>query len=149
MNTVPKRVWVVLAVSVALNMFCLGVFASRHMGMRGRMPHAMGARAFMHRSGLHSAGPDVQAILKEQREGVHQRMHALGESRKRVREALKAEPYDAARVDAAFGDVREQTSAMQAQMHGVLSKVASKLSPDQRKRLAGALWGPRGDDVAP
>jgi Spy/CpxP family protein refolding chaperone len=151
-SSVPKRIWVVaLAVSIALNMFCLGVFAARHMGMRGRggPDHEGGPRAFMHHSGLRNAGPEVQAILKQQREGVRERVHALSDARKRAREAIKAEPFDSARVEAAFKDVREQTSAMQTHMESVLSTVAAKLTPEQRKRLANALWSSRSDVLEP
>ena len=150
MKSVPKGVWIVLAVSIALNMFCLGVFAARHTGgWRERGGHDMGPRAFLRHSGLRSAGPEVQAILKEQRGGVHDRVRALSEARKRAREALQAEPYDAARVEKAFDEVRGQTGEMQKHIQGVLSQVAGKLSGEQRKKLANALWLSRSDVMGP
>jgi len=148
-SSLSKRIWLLLGVSLALNMFCLGVFAARHFGMRERFGRDGGPRAFMHHSGLHNAGPEVQDILKRHRDDVRERMHALNDSRKRVRDALKSEPYDAARVAAAFADVRDKSSAMQADMHSVLIEVAKQLGPDQRRRMASSLWQTRGDMQAP
>lgn len=149
MSSTPKGIWLLLAASLALNMFCLGVFASRRLGPHPGFDRDVGPRAFMHHSGLRNAGPEVQGILKHHREGVRERMHALTDSRKRARDALRAEPFDRAQVEAAFADVRDKSSAMQADMHGVLLEVAGHLGPEQRKRMAGALWQSRGDVQAP
>lgn len=162
MNGVPKRVWVILAVSVALNLFCFGLFASRYAGpFRGRMrdrdahEHERGGggpgdgqRGFLKRAGLRDAGPDVQAILRDHRGEIRENMHALVDSRNRVRETLRSEPLDAARLKADFAQVREQTAAMQADMHEVLNELAGKLNADQRKRMANALWRGHGEPQA-
>lgn len=140
-RSVPRKFWVALAISAALNMFCLGLFVARATWYR---PEARGdemsARAFLRHSGLREAGPEVQAILKGQRGHMRDTMRSLAEVRREAQEALRAEPYDAARVRAALAQVRERTSAMQADMHEVLADIASKLSPGQRKRMASALW---------
>ena len=149
MNKVPRVIWLALAASVALNTFALGVFAARHFGPRERSGRDVGPRAFMHQSGLRKAGPEVQAILREHKGEIRERMHALRDARKQVREALKAEPYDPARAEAAFAQMRERNALMQTDMHAVLSELAKQLNREQRARMADALWHTRSDVQAP
>ena len=149
MSTVPKGIWLALAGSIALNMFGLGVFAARGLGPRDHGGHDAGRHAFIHQSGLHSAGPEVQSIMKQHRGAVRERVHALTDARKRLRDALTAEHYDPARVEAGFSEVRDKSSAMQADMHGVLSDVAKHLAVEQRKRMANALRRSRREMPSP
>jgi uncharacterized membrane protein len=151
-----KHLWVMLAVSVMVNLFCLGWFVSRsslplraRMQQHGRDDGGGGPRGFLHRSGLRDAGPDVQAILKRQRSELHDHSRAIGEARHQAQEALSAEPFEPERLQRSFGEVREQTASMQAAMHKALEDVAGKLNAEQRKRLADALWHRRGDHPDP
>jgi uncharacterized membrane protein len=154
-----KHLWVMLAVSVMVNLFCLGWFAARSsLPFRARMQqhererereNGGGPRGFLRRSGLRDAGPEVQAILKRQRSELHDHSQALGEARHQAQDALRAEPFEPARLQRSFGDVRAQTASMQAAMHQALEEVAGKLNTEQRKRLAEALWHRRGDQPDP
>jgi uncharacterized membrane protein len=147
-SAIPKRFWVVLGVSVALNMFCVGLFVGRVVPLRqGRFAPAhqeqlddVGPRAFMRHSGLRDAGPEVKQLLRARHERVKGSMHALSQSHERVRAALEAEPYDRERAAQAFRDTRELTTQMQTDMHDTLIDVAGKLGPAQRKRMAESLW---------
>jgi uncharacterized membrane protein len=140
MSGTPKALWISLAVSVALNLFFLGLAASRHEQFRGRMHEESGPRAFMRHSGLREAGPEVQQVLKQQRQNARDDAHALAQARTAVQKALASEPFDAGLTGAAFAEVRARTTAMQAQMHAVLLEVAAKLNREQRQRMADALW---------
>jgi len=149
MSAVPARFWVILGVSLALNLFFAGLIAGRVMTHRGRPPQAgledeLGPRGFLKRSGLREAGPEVKQILRERREQLKGNMRSLGQSREQVRAALEAEPYDAAAAAAAFARTREVSSQMQGDMHNALLDVASKLTPAQRKRMADSLWNHHG-----
>jgi uncharacterized membrane protein len=145
-SAIPKGFWALLAVSVALNLFCVGLVAGRLLPLR--QPHPQqhfgagddGPRAFLRYSGLREAGPDVKQILHDHRDQVKGSMHALNQSRERVRTALQAEPYDRERVSQAFQDTRELTTRMQGDMHQALIDVAGKLTPAQRARMAESLW---------
>jgi uncharacterized membrane protein len=152
-----KHLWVMLAVSVMVNLFCLGWFASRaslpfgaRMQQREReRENGGGPRGFLHRSGLRDAGPDVLAILKRQRMELHDHPRAIGEARHQAQDALRAEPFEPGRLQRSFGEVRAQTASMQAAMHKTLEEAAGKLNAEQRKRLAEALWHRRGDHPDP
>lgn len=149
MRAVPKGFWAFLAISVALNLFAAGLLAGRAMSFRQHgFDHGPGARggdednprAFLRHSGLREAGPEVKAILRDHRDEVRESMHALNQSRERVRDALKHEPYDRDAVARAFSETRELTTRMQADMHQALVDVADKLTPAQRARMAESLW---------
>jgi uncharacterized membrane protein len=148
-SSVPKRIWVLLAVSLAVNLFCLGLVAGGRFRPRPEHREESDPRAFMRHSGLREAGPEVKQILKQRREHMKGRMRELGRARDRVRVALEAEPYDAAAVTRAFGDTRELTTQMQTDMHSALTDVAGKLTPEQRKRMAESLWSHRGKHALP
>jgi uncharacterized membrane protein len=145
-SAIPKRFWALLAVSAALNLFCLGLVVGRVMPLRQqRQQQHLGAgddgpRAFLKYSGLREAGPEVKQILHDHREQVKGSIHALNQSRERVRAALQAEPYDRDHVSQAFQDTRELTTRMQGDMHQALIDVAGKLTPAQRARMAESLW---------
>lgn len=144
MSTVPKRFWILLVTSVALNLFLLGLMAGRLVHLRPRFERdEIDTRAFLRQSGLRSAGPEVKAILRQRHGQVRERMHALGQARDHVRRSLEAEPYDPAEVTRALQQTRDLTTQMQADMHEVLVDVAGKLDPDQRKRMAESLWSGR------
>jgi uncharacterized membrane protein len=148
MSSIPKKFWVILGVSLAINLFCIGLIAGRLSSHRER-PQAsfeddLGPRGFLKRSGLREAGPEVKQILRARREQLKDNMHTLGQSREQVRAALKADPYDAEAAAAAFARSREVASQMQADMHNALLDVSSKLTPAQRRRMADSLWNHRG-----
>jgi len=60
----------------------------------------------------------------------------LRDARKRVREAMAAEPFDRAALENAFADVRVRFDDLQKVLHGALADAASRLPPDARQRLA-------------
>jgi uncharacterized membrane protein len=149
MSSVPKKVWVILGVSLAINLFFGGLIAGRLMSHRERPHHVgiedeLGPRGFLKRSGLREAGPEVKQILRARREELKGNMRSLAQAREQVRVALENEPYDAEAAAAAFARSREVSGQMQADMHNALLEVSSKLTPAQRKRMAASLWNHRG-----
>lgn len=145
MSAVPTKLWVILGVSLAINLFFGGLIAGRMLSHRGRPPHAafeddLGPRGFLKRSGLREAGPEVKQILRARREELKSNMRSLGQARQDVRVALSADPYDAQAASAAFARTRELSGKLQADMHNALLDVASKLTLEQRRRMADSLW---------
>jgi hypothetical protein len=144
MSELPKRFMIVLAVSLGLNLFFLGLFASRHLVPQHIHPHqefrSQNIHTFLRRSGLLAAGPKVRDIVETERPNARARIHAVGEARAKAREALQAVPFDGARLDAAFAEVHARTSEMQQAAFATFSRVARELNDAQRKRMADALW---------
>jgi Spy/CpxP family protein refolding chaperone len=149
-SSIPKRFWVLLAASVAINLFCVGLMVGRLTPWRSKPPHGgdggdeIGPRGFLRHSGLREAGPEVKQILKQHRDEVKASMRALGQARDGVRGALEAEPYDPQAASRAFARTRELTNQMQVDMHDALLDVSNKLTHEQRKRMGDSLWGRRG-----
>jgi uncharacterized membrane protein len=140
-SSLPKRLLVLLSVSLALNLFGLGVFAARHwMRPPGAARGEYGAHAFLHLSGLSNAGPAAQAVVRDHRTSIRQRMHELGDARDEVRAALQAQPFDPARFDTALAAVRKSTASMQEDMHVALSQLARAIDDEHRKHMANTLW---------
>jgi Spy/CpxP family protein refolding chaperone len=150
MSGLPRSVLTVLAISLALNLFFIGAWTGRHFSGRG--PHdqhgeTLRARDFIHRSGLDDADPAVHDIIHAQRQRLHEQTRALAEARTAVREALENEPFDPAKLDRALTSVETRNNELQRAMHAALSEVARAVKPDQRRKMANALWpkpGPRG-----
>lgn len=147
MSELPKRFVIALAISLGLNLFFLGVFASRHLVPQRIHPRAEfrgeNIQTFLHRSGLLDDGPKVRDIVETERPNARARIHAIGEARAKARAALQATPFDGTRLDAAFAEVHARTSEMQQAAFATFSRVARELDDAQRKRMADALW-PRG-----
>jgi uncharacterized membrane protein len=133
---------ILLAASLALNLFFLGLMAGRQLPLRTRpSPDEVDARFFLRHSGLRDAGPEVKELMRQRRGEMRERMRAIGDARERVRQALQAEPFDRPQTEQALRQTRELTSQMQADMHQTLADVAGKLDHEQRKRMADSLWG--------
>ena len=144
MSNIPKPFAIGLALSVALNLFFLGIWAGRHWSGREPDGYGLNVHGFLRRSGLNDAGPNVQQILHAERSAIRQRMHDMAEARRKVRDALDAEPFDRARLEAALADVQTQTASVQQQMHVTLVKIADSVDAQHRARMANALWPKRG-----
>lgn len=141
MSGIPKSVLAVLAASLALNLFFVGVWTGRHFH-RERAFHGqpLGVHGFLRRSGLDDAQPEVKKIIRARRDAIRDHMRALGKARDGVRAALQAQPYEPSKLDAALSDVEARNDDLQRAMHGSLADVARAVSPEQRLRMADALW---------
>lgn len=129
MSERSRRRWLVLGVlSAVLNVFLIGFVAGRHaFGPGGCSP-----RGFVH-------GP--RAVLREHlppedRARLRERMGDVRRAREQVRAALTREPYDPAQLEAALRSLRQRSLEVQDDMHRTLLEGASKLSPEERRRLA-------------
>jgi uncharacterized membrane protein len=141
MNAVPKRFLLLLAASLALNLFLLGVGTARFWLHRDfERNGGLSAHAFLKRSGIDESEPAVQAIVRAQRATVRKRMHDLSDARAHVREVLESEPFDPAKLDAALEAVRTRTNDMQRDMHVAVSGIAAAVDAEHRHKMADALW---------
>jgi uncharacterized membrane protein len=77
------------------------------------------------RQSFEAAGPDIRARAK-----------ALREARDRVRDAIAAEPFDRARLDAALSDMRVHVDALQTAVQAAIADGVSKLPADVRRKVS-------------
>jgi Spy/CpxP family protein refolding chaperone len=88
----------------------------------------------------------IDAAFAAQRPELRQRIRALFDARRGVRDAIRAEPFDRPALDAAFARLRtaEADAALQAQ--GALGDVLQQLTPEERQQLADLVprRGPHG-----
>jgi hypothetical protein len=116
---VIKRLSWALAISVGLNLFLVGFGLTRAWRM-----HGMGHR------------PGLMHMLGEPTPELHAQHQALNAARKRVADALEAEPYDRARTERALGELRANVTRGQELLHRRLLERADELSPAQRHKIA-------------
>ena len=108
-------------------------------GMRGRhggvFPGLIDPRAL--RAAL---GPERQdaldGILQSHREAMRTHLGALFEARRAVRDAIVAEPFDRAALDAAFEDLRSAEAATANEAQALFGDVLAQTSMAERQRLA-------------
>lgn len=143
----PVRVLtVLLAVSLAINVFCLGAFAAwAWQGGFERGRHGDGRRALFHAERILD-GPGrakLEWLTREQRREVLPRMRALRQARREAKAALERETFDRAEFERALEQVRGETAAIQTHLHGLLSELSDGLTQAQRAELARLNWGRR------
>ncbi len=145
---------VLLGLSVCTNAFLGGLVLSHGpfgppAMMRGHGPDREGPRGgdvetARFRGGLRDFVRDMPAdvrdpimeAFKNDREAMGQRIRAIGEARKASMEALKAEPFDTAKLTEALVVQRAAQLAMQEAVHAKLLTVIETLNVEQREQLA-------------
>jgi uncharacterized membrane protein len=139
----PARILgVLLAVSLALNVFILGFLAARAWqrpgaGGPGRTP----ATLFHADRILGETSPGkLKWLTREQRQELVPRWRALREARRDAEQALRAEPFDRASFERALERVRGETVNTQSTLHGLLVGLAEGMTPEQRAELARLNW---------
>lgn len=81
----------------------------------------------------------LRATFRDRHLAMRERVEALRAARAGVVEALRAEPYDRARLEAAFAELRAQDAATAQGVHEALMELAASLDPAGRARLADAM----------
>lgn len=146
--------WVVLFISLALNVFAVGAFVgARLAGGRLHQPVAASGPDPRQRNPVAAAvralPPEAQAAWRAQTpQFVKTYGPALRESRRVARDAiagLGAEPFDPVVARAGLEGARALEHQSRLAMDRRLVAFAAILSPDDRARFAEALGRPRGD----
>jgi uncharacterized membrane protein len=140
----PLRVLIV--VSLALNVFLVGLVIAGSLTDRGwlghdRPPRIMGLPSPRE---LRSVLPDscqatLEQALQANRPKFHEHLDALFAARQTVADAIKAEPFDPAKLATTFGTLREQDAAMSAGAQDMLVDFISKLDAGCRGKVADLL----------
>jgi uncharacterized membrane protein len=143
----PARILgVLLAVSLALNVFILGFIAARAwqrpgLGPDGRGPRPPPATLFHADRVLGEASPGkLKWLTQEQRQQLVPHWRALRAARRDAEQALRAEPFDRAAFERSLERVRGETVSTQSTLHGLLVGLADGMTPEQRTELARLNW---------
>lgn len=147
--SLPWRI--TLFVSLALNLLVVGaVVGALAAGARiergGEAERPMASQSLGPRVFLLMLPADVR---REVRAELVRTWRNAGEEREAARAArqealaaLAAEPYDPARLDAAFARMREADAALAQTFHAAVARTLSELTPEQRAAAAEALTRP-------
>ncbi|MGQ0663553.1 MAG: periplasmic heavy metal sensor [Pseudomonadota bacterium] len=144
-----KWLAIALFVSLGVNLFLVGLMAGRYLGPSAPPfasgPSPAGDRPwFIHRM-AENLPPEHRQVFEdamaERRRDMGAANAAMREARRRVRDALVAEPFDRAALEAALADLRNRALDSQKAVHDAIAGAAQRLPPEARRPL---VEGPRG-----
>ena len=141
-----KWILAALVVSLGLNLFIAGTVVGHKLH---RHPHEWSQRnkpdgdrkvfGFIDRMAMALPRED-RAVFMGKIDGYRAELKAADQkfrdARKKVQDAIAAEPFDRNALDTAFGEVSQRMADLQKVLHAALSDAVSALPPDARKRLA-------------
>ena len=143
--TTHRTTAILLAVSVALNLFFLGVATSwawhrRHDSKgRGRTEQARKLGPAEARRAGGNPRPDAWLSDAERAE-LRPRRKALKGLRLDAETLLRADTFDAEKFKASLAALRTENDAIQASLHELLTQRASAAGLEERRRLADVNW---------
>lgn len=135
-----KQKWILLGLvlSLCVNLFLVGGIFGGHFrapwGKGDRLPGII----------MMTVPDDLKDVVREQfkksdpdaiaaRETLKAEMQA---KRQRVADALAAEPFDRARLEAVLSEIEKTVGEMRSRGHRVVAEIAAGLTPEQRRRWA-------------
>ncbi len=126
----------VLFVSLAINFVIAGFATARFQGPPRGGPNfierivAIGIRAFP---------PPIQSGIRERADAERDRLRTLVEavqdSRMRMLEAMRAEPFDPQALDAAFADLRARVNELQAAGQSIVGAAVAEAPANVRVNI--------------
>jgi uncharacterized membrane protein len=148
MLAATKTKWLLggIIVSLCLNLFLLGGIFGGHFhapwGKPGRMPGVIMA----------TVPPELKSVIREkfkesspeakaERGALKQEMDG---KRMRVADALAADPFDPARLEAELTELEQTATSMLSRAHRRIAEIAAELTPEQRR-----LWAEGWREMAP
>lgn len=153
-----RKLAIGLAVSLAFNMFFLGVLSVQLLrpanSARGGPPEGaprrpppgeVGPRALFHAEEIFGRDrPRISRVLRTHKGELRSRWHETKRARSRVEAALRAEPFDRDLLARELEGLRHETQRSQEVLHRALVEMAAEATPEQRRHLAA--WA---DDQRP
>lgn len=128
---------VVLALSLALNLFIGGLAAGRALFGRGMPGLERGIAQF-----IEGVPPDARGAVRdsllEHRPALADSVAALQDARRAVGELLRRPDLTREELDRALATVRERFAALQLQAHEAVAEAALSLPPEVRAKWR---WG--------
>jgi uncharacterized membrane protein len=124
--------------SLVLNLFLIGYLIGRALDVWPTKPRR--AEAFVERLAARLPERDA-AVVRRAVAGrtptIDALVQAVRESRRQVRTALAAEPFDRRALEAALEESRARHHALETAVQTIVLETAGELSPEGRRRL---LW---------
>jgi uncharacterized membrane protein len=136
--------WLLIG-SLALNLFfigTIGALALRHYVMPGQpaateRPRTAAARIERLAAPLPAADADKLRVAFRAREAAAENARdTLNRALERIQAALRAQPFEAAPLRAAFAEARAARPGYEQMMQDILAAAAAEMSPEGRARLA-------------
>lgn len=160
MGSLSRPVRLLIVGSLALNLFGIGAVAADaimdrggHGGLFGhcRPPRFMGLPSPRELRDVlpESDQAKLDRLLQANKDRFHQRLDALFAARQGVADAIKAEPFDRAKLETAFGALREQEAGMAAGAQDWLVDFVAGLDPAGRAKVADLLTRRHKPDKGP
>ena len=126
---------VVLLVSLAANLLIAGFAVARFSGMGppgGEIERIVAL-------GIHAFPPEIQRNImgdvRDRRGELRARVQAVQAARQRMFQAMRAEPFNRAALDAAFADVRNATNDVQIIGQNIVADAVANAPADVRARI--------------
>ena len=146
-----RRMGLILVLSLAVNLFFVGLVAGRILSPHGGPPPFVPTAMFGGPGGAYEGlGVDYRnrAFRKlEDRSGeLRGQFSSLREAREAVTEAMLAEPFDRDRLAEAFAELRAASEQTQASLHELLADTAEGLPAEERQSLLRGLSRRHGRD---
>jgi Spy/CpxP family protein refolding chaperone len=150
-ETWSRRLRILLVVSLAVNLFFIAVVAVWAVagpgylrGVMGFGPHGprMMGMPFPRqiRNVLNEPGQQIlDSMLEARREAFHTNLDAMFEARAALAQAVAAEPFDRAKVEAAMAALRDREAVLHAGAQNMILELAAQLDAEQRVKLAELL----------
>jgi uncharacterized membrane protein len=149
-GSLSPRMRILVIASLALNVFGIGAIAADTLmdqdgrgGLFGhcRPPRFMGLPSPRE---LREVLPDdgqakLNALMEANKPQFRQRLEALFTARQQVADAVRAEPFDRARLETAFAVLRDREAAMAAGAQNWLADFVAQLDPESRAKVAELL----------
>jgi uncharacterized membrane protein len=130
-------------VSAAVGAFASGARLERPVAAQAG-PRALGQRAFMDAL-PEEARRELRRDLAASLVGMRTQRRAARQARLALFEAARAEPYDVARVRAAFADVRAADAEVVGAFHESVAEAFGRLDPEERRTALDALTRRAGE----
>ena len=140
----PRWMWIVLVLSVAINMVVAGMALATWLHFRkGHGPgHSRFAR-FVETLPVDRRG-DVRRMLENHRDRIRPLRRTLRRARRQARDAFAAEPFDREALIKAYADVANARIALTRVRQELFPKLADELTVEERRAyLRNQRRGPR------
>lgn len=145
MSALPGRFRALLLLSLALNLALGAALLMLHWqpfhdhgGGDRRWSRVPDPRALAH--ALEAGDREIlQEVLERHRPALVEQFRPLGQARRGLAEALRTEPFDPSRMDAAFAQMRAAEGGGAEAMHAFMMDLAPRISAAGRIRIAEHL----------
>jgi uncharacterized membrane protein len=134
----------ILFVSLALNLFFVGAwaaFAWRHYAWERHRPWSPATRIERLAASLPSGdGEKLRAEFRTHQGNIESVITVYRQAQRRMREALRADPFDAQALRAAMAEARTARGKLDEALQDVIATAGAAMTPDGRRSLAD--WTP-------